>query len=197
MASSSSRKPVVLLPYPTLRKVGPYEFPTLQMPECEHDLFDSIAQEHVNILGTDIDFWTHEVSKGTRDPLYDEPIGRVYVGPFRVKGYVSWPDSVPEARQEGGRTSFGAEVWIARKSIEDIRAPQPNESDVLRIWNTPFFNEWAVDNAPSGQPNTGYFFDIIDVDDDGHLFDSPTFVGFKLSIKRRTEFTPERRITNT
>lgn len=98
---------------------------------------------------------------------------------------------------EGGRTTFGAEVWIARKSIEDIRAPQPNESDVLRIWNTPFFNEWAVDNAPSGQPNTGYFFDIIDVDDDGHLFDSPTFVGFKLSIKRRTEFTPERRITNT
>jgi hypothetical protein len=196
MASSSTKRPVIIAPFPTLRKVGPYEFPTLQLPDCEHDLFDSIAQEHVNIHGTDIDYWSHTVDSDSRDPLYDEAIERVYKGPFRLKGYVSWPDSVPEARFEGERTTFGAEMWIARKTIEDVRAPSPNETDVVRIWNTPFFNAWAVDTQDVG-PNAGYFFDVIDVDDDGHLFDSPQFVGFKLSIKRRTEFTPERRITNT
>lgn len=195
MASSSTKKPVILLPYPTLRKVQPYEFPTLQMPECEHDLFDSIAQEHVGIAGTDIEYWSHDIQAGTRDALYDEPIKRVYRGPFKLKGYITLPDSEPEARMEGSRTIFTAECWIARKEFEDVRAPAPGESDVIRVWKSPFFDKFAVDNVT--EPGAGYFFDILDVDDDGHLFDAITFVGFKMSIKRRTEFTPERRITNT
>jgi hypothetical protein len=191
------KKPLLLKPYPKLRPVAPYPFPTLQMPECEHDLFDSIAQEHVRILGTDVDYWSHEIEKAKRDPLYDEPVKRVFKGPFRIKGYVSWPDSVPEARMEGLRSTFNAEAWIARKELEDagVKAP-PSESDVLRIWKTPFFDQNSV-NLDSKLTGGGYYFDIIDVDDDGHLFDSSTFVGFKLTLKRRTEFTPERRITNT
>lgn len=192
---SAPKKPAIIKPYPTLRKVGPYEFATLQMPECEHDLFDSIAQEHVNIAGTDIDFYSHNVKGSTRDALYDEPVERVYGGPFRVKGYVVWPDTTPDVRMEGWRTVVNAEAWIARKEIEDKRCPAPSETDVLRIWNTPFFNNWAVDGED--EPNAGYYFDILNVNDDGHLFDSPQFVGFKMILKRRTEFTPERRITNT
>lgn len=191
------KKPLILQPYPKLRPVAPYPFPKLSLPECEHDLFDSIAQEHVDILGTDIDLYLHDIEKSKRDPLYDEPVQRVYLGPYRIKGYVSWPDSVPEARMEGLRSTFGAEAWIARKTLEDAGLKQvPGESDVMRIWRTPFFNEMAVD-FDSQSPGAGYYFDIVDVDDDGHLFDSATFVGFKFTIKRRTEFTPERRITNT
>lgn len=192
---SAPKKPGIIKPYPTLRKVAPYEFATLQMPECEHDLFDSIAQEHVNIAGTDIDYYSHNVKGSTRDALYDEPVERVFGGPFRVKGYIVWPDTTPDVRMEGWRTIVNAEAWIARKEIEDKRCPAPSETDVLRIWNTPFFNDWAVDGEDV--PNAGYYFDVLNVNDDGHLFDSPQFVGFKMILKRRTEFTPERRITNT
>ena len=64
-------KPFLIQPYPTLRKVAPYPFPKLGLPDCEHDLFDSIAQEHVGISGTEIDYFSHAVGKSTRDPLYD------------------------------------------------------------------------------------------------------------------------------
>ena len=187
--------PFKIEPYPTLRKVAPYPFPKLGLPDCEHDLFDSIAQEHVNIAGTDIDYFSHAVGKSTRDPLYDEPIKRVFEGPFRIKAYVAWPDTTPEVRMEGWRTVVNAEAWISRKEIEDGHCPTPSETDVLRIWNIPFYTDWSVDG--DAVPNAGYFFDVLNVNDDGHLFDSAQFVGFRLTLKRRTEFTPERRITNT
>lgn len=189
-------KPQYIQPYPTLRKVTPYQSNKLGMPDCEHDLFDSIAQEHTGIAGTDIEYYSHEVTKATRDPLYDEPLKRVYSGPFRVKGYVAWPDTTPEVRMEGWRTVVNAEAWISRKEIEEKGCPAPSETDVLRLWKIPFFDkEWAVDG--DNVPGSGYFFDVLNVNDDGHLFDSAQFVGFRLTLKRRSEFTPERRITNT
>lgn len=189
------KKPAFIKPFPTMRKVAPYEFSTLQLPDCEHDLFDSIAQEHVRIAGTDIDYYSHRVKDSTRDALYDEPTERAYSGPFRLKGYLVWPDLTPDISEKGWRSVANAECWIARKEIEDLHCPAPSETDVLRIWNTPFFNQWAVDGEDV--PGAGYYFDVLNVNDDGHLFDSPQFVGFKMIIKRRTEFTPERRITNT
>lgn len=189
-------KPRLVVPFPTLRKVEPYQFESLQMPECEHALFDSIAQEHVQILGTDIDYFSHQVGDSTRDALYDEPVKRAYQGPFRLKGYIAWPDSQPEVRMEGWRTTFSAEAWIPRKDFEDGHCPDPSETDVLRIWKIPYYDKnWSVDG--DNVPNSGYFFDILNVNDDGHLFTSPTFVGYRLVLKRRTEFTPERRVTNT
>lgn len=194
---TSPKKPIILVPYPTLRKVEPYPFPQLNLPECEHDLFDSIAQEHSQIAGTSIDLYLHNLEKSKRDPLYDEPVQRVFDGPFRIKGHVTFPDSAPEARMEGFHTTFSAEAWIARKELEDAGIKQvPGEGDVMSFWRTPFFDAGSVDNDPT-VPFSGYFFDVVDVDEDGHLFDSPSFVGFKFTLKRRTEFTPERRITNT
>jgi hypothetical protein len=195
MAYNGPKKPKVILPYPTLRKVEPYPFETLQSPECEHDLFDSLAQEHTNIAGTDIDYFSHQVAKSNRDALYDEPIQRAYSGPFRLKGYITWPDLTPDVGDKGWRSVANAECWIARLEFEQKHCPAPSETDVLRIWNTPFFNSWAVDGEDI--PGAGYYFDILNVNDDGHLFDSAQFVGFKMILKRRTEFTPERRITNT
>lgn len=187
--------PFLIQPYPTTRKVAPYPFPKLGLPDCEHDLFSSIAQEHVNIAGTDVDYFHHNVDRATRDPLYDEPLKRVYDGPFRIKAFVAWPDTSPEVRMEGWRTVVNAEAWIARKELEDQHCPAPSETDVLRLWNIPFYADWATDG--DNPPNAGYFFDVLNVNDDGHLFDSSQFMGFRLTLKRRTEFTPERRITNT
>lgn len=189
-----NRKPVRCSPYPTLRKVGPYPFQTLQLPECEHDLFDSVAQEHVNIAGTEIDYYSHQYLKSPKDPLYDEPIKRIYTGPFRMKGFAVWPDDTPDIKMEGWRSIINSEIWIPRLTIEQAKCPVPNETDVIQIWDTPYYEEWAT-QGPLIE-GAGYYFDVLNVNDDGHLFDSARFTGFKMLIKRRSDFTPERRIHN-
>lgn len=182
-------------------KPVPQECPTCE-PVCqsnlfsigdgERKLFDSVAQELNQIVGTDLDYFVQDVNESTRDPLYDEPIERVFKGPYRVKAYVEQPSTTPEVREEGYRTIFDGSVWIARADFDALGLSAPSEGDVLRFWNTPFFNSQAVDGEDV--PNRGYFFDVVDVDEDGHLNDTASFVGFKLVVRRRTEFTPERRL---
>lgn len=160
----------------------------------ERFLFDLWAQEHTQILGTPIDFWSLNTARTKRDALYDEPIERKWDGPFRITGFLTWPDSTPEAREEGFRTTWSGSIWVARKELEDKKAPSPNEGDVIRVWNTPFHQDFGVDGEDV--PGRGYYFDLTNVNEDSHLFDRSTFVGFSSTISRRTEFTPERRLMN-
>lgn len=160
----------------------------------ESFLFDMWAQEHTHISGVEIEFWSFDEKKSKRDALYDEPIKRGWKGPFKLKGYIEWPDSTPEARVEGLRTTWSASAWITRKDFEDAEAPPPSEGDVIRVWNIPFFQSFGVDDEEV--PGRGYFFDILNVNDDGHLWDQANFVGYSFTFARRTEFTPERRLDN-
>ena len=164
----------------------------LQMGDTEQKLHDSIAQEVNQIAGTDIDFYAQDTDNSSVDPLFREPIERLWKGPFKLKAFVEWADSTPEVREEGFRTSFASRCWIARADIDALGIQPPSEGDVIRFWNTPFFNESGLDNEPS--PGKGYFFNVTDVDDDGHINDGPLFVGFWCTLQRRTEFSPERRI---
>lgn len=163
---------------------------TFHLSAGELTLFDSIAQEHVRIIGTTGDYYSQNVVKAKRDPVYDEPVDRKWSGPFRIPIFFEYEGSDPYAEEQGKRQEFPASVWIARKDLDEKGAPSPQEADVVRVWNTPFFNSNAVDDEEV--PGAGFFFDIIDVDTDGHLFDNPAFVGFKIQIKRRTEMSPER-----
>lgn len=161
----------------------------------EHFLFDLWAQEHTRIAGTKIEFYSLNTDKSQRDALYDEPVVRHFDGPFSLVGYVEYPNDETEAREEGFRTTWTGTIWIARKEFEDANAPIASEGDVIRIWDKPFFNDnWATsgDEVPGG----GYYFDLTNVSDAGHLFDNPWFVGVTSRIRRRQEFTPERRLTN-
>lgn len=183
------------------KPVGPvYPLPAAPLVDAftlcdgERFLFDCWAQEHNRIGGTQIEFWSLNIEKSKRDPLYDEPVERVWDGPFRLIGYLEYPDKVPEAREEGLRSSWASSIWIARKEFEDAHAPAPVAGDVIRVWNTPFHQSVGVD--AEDVPGRGFYFDVTDADDDGHLFDNASFVGFKCDITRRTEFTPERRLTN-
>lgn len=166
----------------------------LTLGDEERFLFDLWAQEHTHILGTTIEFWSLDIPNSKRDPVYDEPIERKWLGPFKMKGWLEWPPGTPEAREEGFRTTYQASIWLARKEFEDANSPTPNEGDVIRVWNTPFYQDFSVDQE--NVPGRGYYFDVTNVDDDGHVFDQSTFVGFRCDIQRRTEFTPERRLTN-
>ncbi len=155
--------------------------------------FDSVANEHVRFAGTEIEFYSLDHSATNADPLYGETVEAVWKGPFRLIGHMEWPDGLPEMREEGLRTTYVVGCWVPRAEFENAHAPIPKEGDVIRVWRIPFFNDAAANNEVI--PGAQYAFTVADVDDDGHLFDNPDFVGFRMDLRRNSEFAPERRVT--
>jgi len=187
-------------------KVEPFQVPDgcdvvpaceLRFTDGERLLFDSVAEETTNIPGVEVEFYSQQVGRATRDPLYDEPIERVWKGPYKITVYVAWPTQTPEAREEGLLKSFDGTAWGPRITFEKANAPYPKEGDVIRFWKLPYFDKVSVldDIHDHNTPRAGLYFDVTMADDDGHLFDTEAFVGFKMTLRRSTEFTAERRIT--
>jgi hypothetical protein len=156
-------------------------------------LFDSVAQERNKIAGTEIDLYQMNAKKTVRDPLYDEVVTPVWAGPYRLKAWVEWPETMPEARTEGFRKTFPANMWVARVDVEKVGARPLSYGDIVHFWRTPFFDEHSV-TYEHGASKHGYYFNLTEVVEDGHLFDTPSFVGFRSVLARNTEFTPERRL---
>jgi hypothetical protein len=175
--------------------VQPMTSGDFHLSDCEIFLFDGIASEVTNIAGTEVDLFQFNKKKSTRDPLYDETIKDSFDGPFRLRAWVEWPDPTPETRAEGFRKTFPATMWLARVDLEVIGASAPSFGDIVRFWNTPYFNGTST-SYQVGSNVKGYYFTLTEVKDDGHLFDNPSFVGFKCTIARNTEFAPERRVHN-
>lgn len=156
-------------------------------------LFDSIAEEQLQRAGTPIQYWQQDIENSKRDPLYDEPISRSWRGPYNLMAFVEYAAESMEAREEGTRSVWNGVLWIARISLEQAGGKAPEAGDVVRYWaDAAFYAKHSVIGA--NEPGSGYYFDVTNVDTDGHLFDSSKFVGFKLELARRTEFTPERRL---
>lgn len=164
--------------------------------DSEIFLHDLIAVEMNHIAGTDVDFFQLNKKKSKRDPLYDEMLQEEFDGPFRVRTWVEWPAPTPEPRQEGFRQTWYNSLWVARADLEVAGARPPYYGDIVRFWKLPYFDKFSVP-YDSGKTPKGYYFTITEISDDGHLFDTSSFVGFKCTLARNSEFTPERRITNT
>jgi hypothetical protein len=164
----------------------------MHLSDDELPLFDVWAQEHARIAGTKIQWWSCDPAGSERDPLYDEPILSKWAGPFNMIGVPTYPDSIAESRDEGFKVEFRGDLWVARKEFEDAGAPGPVEGDIVFFWKLPFFDQASV--IRSDPKGAGYYYDVIQVGDDGHLFDGAKFVGFTFELKRNTIFTPERRL---
>ena len=167
------------------------------LTDSERALFDSLAGEHVNIIGTTFDYYNINLDQSIRDPLYDEPVARKYNGPYRVRGYLSYPEHGPTMDDQGYSSQFDASCYITRQEFERAGlVGGPSESDILRAWKEETY--WDKNTSVDGfnVPGAGLFFSIIDVREDGVLFDTPAFVGFTLTLRRNTKLTPERKITN-
>lgn len=192
MASPPPKPP--LQPFAVPRPiVAPQREAEFHLGDSERALFDTWAQEQTRIAGTTFEYYSISVQKSEKDPLYNETTQRVFLGPFRVPGWLEVPIATPEMQEEGIHKVFAPKAWISRKEMEDQRMNAPMYGDVLRAWTLPFYNQWStVESEPI--KGAGYYFDVVGVNTDGQLFDSASFVGFILNLKRRTEFTPERRI---
>ena len=113
----------------------------LQITDNEIKLADSIAEETTDIAGTPVDFYYQDLERSVVDPLFREPIERAWSGPYKLKAFVEWADSVPETREEGLRSAFSSRAWIPRVAFEAAGLDAPAEGDILRFWNIPFFND--------------------------------------------------------
>lgn len=173
------------------RSVKPYCGP-LHLGAKERALFDSVATEVTTIAGTQVEYWAIDVAGSVRDPLYSEPSLRKFKGPYLINIWVGYSNSTPDVTSRGFRNTWATSAWIPRTAVEKANMPTPVEGDIFGVWKLPFF---ADDSSPSKfTPTGGYYFNVGNVSEDGHLFDNGEFVGFTLEIARNTEFTPERRI---
>lgn len=168
---------------------------SLELNDADLRLFDSVVKEQLEHSGTDIELYTLEISKTSRDPFYEEAEERKFNGPYKIRAYVAYPAQTPQPGKDGVVLLWDCTCWIARSALEEISAPAPNPGDVVRIWPSVFYNKDAVFDEKV--PKSGFYFNVENVNPDGHLHDTSSFVGFKLTLKRRTDFTPERRVSNT
>ena len=157
-------------------------------------LFDQWAQEHTSVCGTDIRYFSFDRAKSTIDPLYGEATSLQYSGPYGVRGFVEYPENQAEQREEGFAIEFRCKAWIARAEIERAHCPVPVEGDILEFWDNPFFDAASIGRGSTKTGVGGYYFDVQQVSDDGHVFDGADFVGFSLELKRYTADAPERRL---
>lgn len=165
--------------------------PRFRLDEQELFLFDVWAQEPTEGSGTECELFTLNLAKSKVDALYSEPTERAYDGPYLIMSHVEWPEGTPSADEEGFTTVWPSGCWIPRILIEQVGARPPQEGDILRFWKLPYFDKSSVNELPNN-PNAGYFFEVIKVNDDGHLFDSSAFVAFRCDLKRRSKFAAER-----
>lgn len=168
---------------------NPNTDPSFRLDASELHMWDTFAQEPIQAAGTDGRLWQFNLAQSTIDPIYSEPSGLTYVGPYLLRVQIEWPETTPEATDEGMLTVWPSGAWIPRKSLEDIQAREPRVGDVLHFWALPFFDNRASNYQ--GSTNAGYFFDIIKVVEDGHLIDNSAFVAFRCDLKRRSAFGAE------
>lgn len=156
------------------------------LDDSEQELFDMVASDQNEAAGIDVNFYSNNKKLGTKDPLYGEYVNRHIDGPYRVPAWVKWPPQNPFSTEHGFTLEFDGECVISRIHLENKKAPFPSEGDIIEMWRTPYHDANSM--------GKGMFFDVIKVNNDGHINDTPTFVQFRLTLKRRPQFGAERKI---
>ena len=157
------------------------------LSDCDAAYFSVTNADLNELSGDEINYYPMNPVSGKIDPLYGEHTERTPGGPYRIWASVSWPEINPQPGEAAFGVEFDGMVWISRLHLDKANAPYPSEGDIIEMWRTPYHD--------ANSRGKGYFFDIIKAQNDGHVNDSPSFVQFKLVLKRRSQFNAERRLT--
>ena len=161
------------------------------LDDSELELFDCIASDLNELAGSKINYYGYDPysleNRALIDPLYGEPTERKFSGPFRIWAQVKYPEYTPLTEEPGFSREWDAKVTISRVHLDEQNAPYPSEGDIIELWRTPFHDAWSM--------GKGMFFTVVKSNNDGHINQTPSFVQFKLDLKRRTQFGAERKIT--
>lgn len=168
-------------------------FPDDDAAVVERPLWDSIAQEPARLSGTQVRLYSVRRAKN-HHPLYREPGAGSkdweFQGPWEFWGAIEFDpttDVDTDAGSEGLKKSADAILWVSRKELEDIGAPDPKVDDVIHFWG----------KRPFKRASGFEFFDLIKAEPHGNVMSTETFVQWKLTLKARSSFDPERRVVNT
>lgn len=157
----------------------------------ELPLWDSIAQEASRLSG--VNFRIYSVRRARHlHPLYREPSQNgnewSFHGPWELFGgfeFDQGTETDPEASAEGLQKTSTAVLWIARKALEDINAPEPKIGDVIDLWERkPFGSEFQ-------------YWDVTKANPDGNIWTSEAFVQYRVELRRRSRFEPGRKTEGT
>ena len=165
------------------------------LDDSELEVFDCINQDLIELTGVEINYYAYNVQSAQNrtkvDPLYGEPTERHFgttgTGAARIMALVKYPEYVPLSEESGFSREWDAIVTLSRSMLDEKHLPYPSEADVIEMWRTPYHDMWSM--------GKGLFFDVLKAKPDGYLNDTPTFTQFILTIKRRSQFGAERRIT--
>lgn len=147
----------------------------------ELGLFRRYEDERIRLYGQDGQYFVLNRSVNI-DPVYNEPTANgeedwKYTGPhaltFAVQ-YVEFTGREPGVRDEGLTIDYDAEAAVSYLQWDALfPAFRPKEGDVVFVM--------------------GEYFDVVKQGRSGNLVDTVNVVGFQLMLKRRAQFTPERR----
>lgn len=147
----------------------------------EIDLVRSYEHERIGLTGQNTVYYVINRSVNV-DPLYGEPYSNGNRWSFSSYNltmaieFTEYSNRSPEASEDGFKIEFDAEAivsYIEWNANIGAGSP-PKESDVIECMGT--------------------HFDVVKVGKSGSLVDTSLNTGFKLELKRRSSFTPERRI---
>jgi hypothetical protein len=167
-----------------------------------------LEDERIELVGPEIEYYS--LNRGTHvDALYGEPTNDPLYGGASARGTdskseeawnfypgdgvdsVTMPAAVeyeqmtnrePVVRENGTTWEYDMILVISRDAwecaLEDlvIDGRLPKEGDVLYV---PDYGEWM---------------DVTKVGTGGNVSDSGTYVGFRFELKKRTRFTPDRKV---
>lgn len=135
-------------------------------------------RERFDLVGVEATYYSLNRDKNNVDPLYNEPCVWNFEK-FCLKVHVQFEekdDKEASTRDEGIETMFDGIVHMAVLEWTE-KSPvgrRPKEGDVINAHET--------------------FFDVVLGASGGKVVDLPDFVGFKLNLKRRSKFIPERKV---
>ena len=174
--------------------------------DCELDYFRSLEAERIEQSGPTCVYYS--LNRGSHvDALYGEPTNDPLYGGASARGSSSVPaeawnyyppagtDDVsfsvafeyqeqdnrnPAVRPEGFEAEYDAQMSIARDAWEcaieglPIDGRTPKEGDVAFV-----FGEW---------------WDVVRANKGGNLLDTASHVGYRLELRKRTRYTPDRKV---
>ena len=170
-------------------------FPDDHAVSVERPLWDSVAQEPARLSGVDVELYS--LRRGmNRHPLYGEASvdgkDESFNGQWQFKAAFEFDqgDEIQENAASEGRKQEGQGVmWIARKELEDIDAPDPKAGDVVAVWN---MGEFDGTNAQGNERSRFRYFRVLRANPHGNVMSVNTFVQWRLELKFASDFNPDR-----